>query len=59
MAVLRCSYRIVTSQINVYVYMYMSVCVLIDFFCLRPSWKNDVLSNEWPLQIKCITLVIL
>jgi len=59
-AVLRCSNRIVTCQFNVYVYMYMhlSVCLLIVFYCLRPSLKIGVLSNEWPLEIKSLLLLV-
>ena len=26
--------------------------------CFRPSWKIDVLSNEWPLGIKSLLLVV-
>ena len=33
-------------------------CSLIVFYCLRPSWKIDVLSNEWPLEIKYFFLCI-
>ena len=62
MAVLRYSNRIVTSQFNLYVYMYMhlSVCVLIVFYCLRPSWKIDDLSSEYmgPLWTAHISLSV-
>ena len=47
------SFKFFPSQSNSYVYMCLSVCLLIVFFCLRPSWKIE-LSNEWPLGIKSI-----
>jgi len=61
MAVLRCSNIIITSQFKLYVYMYMhlSMCLLLVFYCLRPSWKIDVLSNEWPLEIDFIIIIMI
>jgi len=37
----------------------MSVCLLNVFYCLRHSWKSDVLSNEWPLEIKFFIIIII
>ena len=36
--------------------MCLSVCLLIVFFCLKPSWKIDM-SNQWLLEIKSILLL--
>ena len=40
-------------------YMHLSVCLLIVFYCLRPSRKIGVLSNEWPLEIKSLLVLLL
>ena len=41
--------------------MYTCICqfdCLIVFYCFMPSWKIDVLSNEWPLKIKSLLLLV-
>jgi len=40
-------------------YMHLSVCLLIRFYCFRPSWKIDVLSIEWPLEINSLLFLLL
>jgi len=39
--------------------MHLSVCLLNVFYCLRPSWNIDVLSNEPPLEIKPFIIIII